>query len=97
VAGLPLLFLLFTLVTALGSPLIQTLNRMKEVEADIFALNAAREPDGAARLALRLVESVKLDPHPVEEALFYGTPSPRSRIHQAMVWKAESMALPNGR
>lgn len=93
VAGLPLLFLIFTLVTAIGSPMTRTFNRIQEAEADIFALNAAREPDGAAQLALRLVDFVKLDPHPVEEALFYRTPSPRTRIHQAMVWKAESMRL----
>jgi STE24 endopeptidase len=97
VAGLPLLFLLFTLVTAAGSPLTRTLYRVQEVEADIFALNAAREPDGAALLALKLVDFVKLDPSPLEEALFYRAPSPRTRIHHAMVWKAESMRPTNVR
>lgn len=63
----------------------------------MFALNAAREPDGAALLALRLVDFVKLDPHPIEEAFFYRAPSPRSRIHKAMVWKAESMRLKDDR
>lgn len=93
VAGLPLLWLGVTLLMAIGSPMTRTLNRMQEAEADVFGLNAAREPDGAALLALRLVEFVKLDPHPIEEALFYRTPSPRRRIYQAMVWKAENMRL----
>jgi STE24 endopeptidase len=91
VAGLPLLVLMFTLLTAVGSPVARMLSRMDEAEADLFALNAAREPDGAARVALRLVEYRKLDPGPIEEALFYRHPSPRNRIHAAMVWKAENI------
>lgn len=88
-AGLPLLFLLFTVLTLLAAPLTNTLNRADEHEADAFALNTAREPDGAARLALTSVEFKKLDPTPLEEALFYRQPGPRTRIYKAMVWKYE--------
>jgi STE24 endopeptidase len=88
-AGLPLLFGLFTVLSLLATPLTNTLNRADENEADAFALNAAREPDGAARLALTSVEFKKLDPTPLEAALFYRHPSPRQRIYKAMVWKSE--------
>jgi STE24 endopeptidase len=95
-AGLPLLFLLFTLLTFGAVPLTNTLNRIDEAEADTFALNVAREPDGAARLALTSSEFRKVDPTILEEVLFYARPSPRTRIYRAMVWKAEQARVDAG-
>ena len=43
--------------------------RVNEVEADIFGLNAAREPEGFAEVSLKLAEYRKLDPGPIEEFL----------------------------
>jgi STE24 endopeptidase len=90
VAGLPLMVLFFTAYLFVLTPLTNTYTRTTEAAADIFGLNAARQPDGFALTALKLAEYRKLDPGPLEEALFYDHPSGRARIRMAMEWKAES-------
>jgi STE24 endopeptidase len=91
VAGLPLLAALFSVYLFVLTPLINTLTRTMETEADLFSLNATREPDGFAQAALHLSEYRKMQPGPVEEALLYDHPSGWNRIHRAMVWKAENI------
>ena len=88
-AGLPLAVLLFSAYTLLATPVINSIVRSNEQEADVFGLNAARQPDGFARIALELSEYRKLEPGPLEEVLFYDHPSGRTRILTAMRWKAE--------
>ena len=91
VAGLPLLGALLAVYMFVMTPVLNTIIRTNEAEADLFGLNAAREPDGFASTALKLSEYRKLEPGPVEEWIFYDHPSGRSRIHMAMVWKAEHL------
>jgi STE24 endopeptidase len=88
-AGLPLLAALFSLYAFVLTPVINTHIRTSEAEADIFGLNAAREPDGMAEAAMQLSEYRKLSPGPVEEWIFFDHPSGRNRIGMAMRWKAE--------
>ncbi len=88
-AGLPLVALLFSTYLFVLTPVMNTLVRVEEYEADLFGLNAARQPDGFARAALLLGEYRKLEPGPIEEFVFYDHPSGRTRIHAAMRWKAE--------
>ena len=71
------------------TPVTNTLTRSQEAEADIFGLNASRQPDGMADVALKLGEYRKLEPGPIEEFVFFDHPSGRSRILMAMRWKAE--------
>lgn len=89
VAGLPLAALLFSAYLFAMTPLLNSIVRASEADADLFGLNAARQPDGVARVALKLSEYRKLSPGPWEEAIFYDHPSGRSRIFAAMRWKAE--------
>jgi STE24 endopeptidase len=89
VAGLPLAALLFTSYLFLMTPVLNTIIRTQEYEADVFGLNAARQPDGFAQTALKLSEYRKLEPGPVEEFVFFDHPSGRTRIFTAMRWKAE--------
>lgn len=91
VAALPLLALLVTIYSFLLTPITNSYVRTQEYEADIFGLNAAREPDGAATIALKLGEYRKLDPGALEEVLFFDHPSGRTRIMAAMRWKAEHL------
>lgn len=91
VAGLPLLAAVFSTFFFLATPVMNTYIRTNEAEADIFGLNAAREPDGFAETALKLGEYRKLDPGPFEEWFFFDHPSGRSRIEMAMRWKAENL------
>ncbi|HEX8794564.1 MAG TPA: M48 family metallopeptidase, partial [Polyangiaceae bacterium] len=88
-AGFPLFVLLFSVYGLLVTPVINTIIRTAEAEADLFGLNAARQPDGAAQAALKLAEYRKLDPGPIEELVFFDHPSGRHRIEMAMRWKAE--------
>jgi STE24 endopeptidase len=87
VAGLPLLYLLFSVFIFVTAPLINTYSRWVEDEADDFGLNASHQPDAAATTFLKLGEYRDLDPDPVIEVLFFDHPSGQSRIQNAMNWK----------
>lgn len=89
VAGFPLLALLLTAYGFVMLPMVNTIIRSNEYEADVFGLNAARQPDGFAEVALKLADYRKLAPGPLEEWLMYDHPSGRTRIFTAMRWKAE--------
>jgi len=90
-AGLPLLVALFSIYIFIATPVYKTIIRTAEVEADIFGLNAAREPDGFAEAIFKLSEYRKLEPGAVEEFIFFDHPSGYSRIYAAMRWKAENI------
>ena len=92
-AGLPLAALVLSAYLFVLTPVVNTIIRTNEQEADTFGLNASRQPDGFALVTLKLADYRKLEPSPVEEFLFYDHPSGRTRILGAMRWKAEH---PNG-
>jgi len=94
-AGLPLLALIFSTLLFLATPLLNTVVRVTEREADAFGINTSREPDGMAEVALKLGAYRKLNPAPLEEFIFYDHPSGHARIRMAMDWKAAN--LPAGR
>ena len=54
-----------------------------------------REPDGEAKVALKLGAYRKLDPSPLEEFIFFDHPSGRARIQMAMDWKAAHLPCGN--
>jgi STE24 endopeptidase len=89
--GLPLLALIFSTYLFLLTPVLNTYVRKTEAAADIFGLDAARQPDGFALIALKLAEYRKLDPGPLEEMLWFDHPSGRARIRMAMQWKAAEL------
>lgn len=91
-AGLPLLALIFTTLLFLATPLLNTVVRVTEREADAFGINTAREPDGMAKVALKLGAYRKLNPTALEEFTFYDHPSGRARIRMAMDWKAGNLS-----
>ena len=87
-AGLPLLLLIFVTFTFLATPVLNSIVRTTEREADQFGINTSREPDGEAKVALKLGAYRKLDPTPLEEFIFFDHPSGRARIQMGMDWKA---------
>lgn len=91
-AGLPLVMLIMAVFFFVITPVTNSIVRTNEAEADAFGLNVAREPDGFAQVALRLSEYRKLDPGPLEEAIFFDHPSGRTRVYKSMVWKAEQLS-----
>jgi len=92
-AVLPLVVLLGSIFFFVLTPIINTNIRMAEAEADIFGVNASRQPDGFAQAAIHLGEYRKMKPGPMEEWIFFDHPSGYNRIHKAMQWKAENLQL----
>jgi Zn-dependent protease with chaperone function len=91
IGGLPLIMVLFSLFMFLATPIQNNISRRSELEADYFGLNAAREPDAFASTIMKLSEYRKISPGRWEEILFYDHPSGKTRIFNAMRWKAENM------
>jgi STE24 endopeptidase len=91
-AGMPLAFAVLTFLFTLATPINNNIIRYHEHQADIFGLNASREPDGFAETALLLSEYRKMEPSPLERWFFYDHPSGYDRIRMAMEWKAHEMA-----
>src|SRR5438105_3932751 len=94
-AGFPLLILIFATFAFLITPVLNTIVRTAEREADLFGINTSREPDGEAKVALKLGAYRKLDPTPLEEFIFFDHPSGRARIQMAMDWKAAHLPAGN--
>lgn len=92
-AVLPLVFLLGSIFAFVATPILNTHTRTNEYEADMYGLNASRQPDGFARAAIHLGEYRKMNPGPIEEWIFFDHPSGRNRIYAAMRWKAENLRL----
>ena len=90
-AGLPLLALISSVLLFLATPVFNTVVRITEREADAFGINTSREPDGMAKVALKLGVYRKLNPTPLEEFIFFDHPSGRARIRMAMDWKAANL------
>lgn len=96
-AGLPALYASFAFFMFLAMPFVNTITRTQETQADLFGVNAAREPDAFATTVLKLSKYRKLDPSAVEEWIFYDHPSGRNRIYAMMRWKAEHINDPDVR
>lgn len=92
-AGLPLLMALLAVFFFVATPVNNFLIRYAEVEADIFGLNASREPDGFSEAIFKLAEYRKLQPGTVEELIYYHHPSGYNRILMAQRWKAENLPI----
>jgi STE24 endopeptidase len=90
-AGLPLLALILSTLLFIATPFLNTVVRVTEREADAFGINTSREPDGMAKVALKLGTYRKLNPTPLEEFIFFDHPSGRARIRMAMDWKGANL------
>lgn len=88
-ASAPLLLGLAAITGALLTPYQNTVIRLNESAADMFGLDSAREPDGFAKVAMRLSEYRKIEPGPVEEFLFFDHPSGATRVRMSMQWKKD--------
>lgn len=88
-AGLPLAFAIFTVVLYLLTPVLNSMIRTMENQADAFGLDAAQEPHGFASVAIRLSTYRKLEPSALEEVIFFDHPSGRARVERSMRWLAD--------
>jgi STE24 endopeptidase len=90
VAALPLMWALFSTFLIVATPVLNSISRQQETEADIFGLNAAREPHGFAMAAMRLSSYRKMQPTAIEEMVFYDHPSGYTRVYDSMRWLKEN-------
>lgn len=100
-ASMPFFSIAIALFSLVATPANNLLIRTSESAADRFGLDTAREPDGFARISMRLSEYRKLEPGPLEEFLFYDHPSGATRVRMAMTWKKRHvpdarMVFPDG-
>jgi len=86
-AGLPIVVILAAVLAFIATPLLSSLTRFGEMDADRFSLEHAREPDGLARALVKTIEYRAASPSRLEEILFYDHPSVERRIRRAMDWK----------
>jgi len=93
VAVLPRVFFIVTLCGFVFTTIGNSVSREDEHEADMYGLNASRQPDGFAQAAIHLGEYRKMNPGRLEEIIFYDHPAGRRRIHDAMQWKSENLQL----
>lgn len=88
-ASLPVLGIILAAAGLIAAPVQKSLVRMNESAADAFGLDAAKEPDAFALVAMRLSEYRKIEPGKLEEMLFFDHPSGSTRVHMAMQWKKD--------
>ena len=89
VAGLPLIGALFSVYMFAATPVLNSVIRGNEAEADRYGIATSGQPDGFAFVAMQLSEYRKISPGYWEEILFYDHPSGYARVRAAMEWKAE--------
>jgi STE24 endopeptidase len=93
-AGLPVLAAIGAVIGLLATPVMSTLIRTIETDADQFSLVHANEPDGLSKALIKTAEYRAPSPSALEEFVFYDHPSVENRIRRAMEWKATHPATP---
>ncbi len=87
-AGLPALAVTVSLVGFLATPLLNTISRHFESQADQYSLDHVGEPDGLATALVKTADYRNPRPGRLEEVIFYNHPSVEGRVLTAMQWKA---------
>jgi STE24 endopeptidase len=91
-AGLPVVSAILAVISLLATPVLNTLTRVVEEDADRYSLEHAREPDGLAAALVKTIEYRAASPGALEEFIFYSHPSVENRVRRAMEWKAARLA-----
>ncbi|MGZ8407995.1 MAG: M48 family metalloprotease [Caulobacteraceae bacterium] len=88
-AGLPILIAIISTLVLIGSPVLNSMSRFTETDADNFSLQNFNEPDGLAKALVKTAEYRAPNPSVLEETIFYDHPSVGNRVRNAMEWKAK--------
>jgi STE24 endopeptidase len=95
-AGLPVVVFMISVMSLLVQPVVNTLSRMDESEADRYSLETVNLPDALATALVKTAEYRNPRPGAVQEFVFYTHPSVERRVRAAMEWKAaHGAAAPN--
>ncbi len=92
--GLPILLFLVSLLGTAALPIVNTMTRISESEADAYSLRTVNLPDALSSALVKTAEYRYPRPGAVEEFIFYDHPSVERRVRAAMEWKAAHPALP---
>jgi len=87
-AGLPVLVILFAVLSLIDTPFANSMTRIAESDADRFSLENAHQPDGLAKALVKTIAYRASSPGRLEEIVFYNHPSVERRVRRAMEWKA---------
>ena len=93
-AVVPLFAIILAAYFLIMTPVLNSMVRIFESQADAFGLNAARQPDGFASVSMKLSQYRKIEPSPIEEMMFFDHPSGRTRVRMSMDWKARNVENP---
>jgi STE24 endopeptidase len=86
--GLPVLLFIVTVFGLLAQPVMNTLSRVDETEADMYSLKTVNLPDALASALVKTAEYRNPRPGALQEIAFYTHPSVERRVRRAMEWKA---------
>lgn len=89
--GLPILLLIVSVLGVLAQPVINSVTRVGESEADAYSLRTANLPDALAGALVKTAEYRYPRPSALQEVIFYSHPSVEKRVRRAMDWKAGQM------
>lgn len=92
--GLPVLVFMVGAMFLLAQPVLNTLSRLDESEADRYSLETVGLPDALASALVKTAEYRDPRPGPVQEFMFYTHPSVERRVRDAMYWKARRPRQP---
>jgi STE24 endopeptidase len=95
-AGLPVIMAVIATLALLATPIVNTITRTTEADADSFSLKYANEPDGLSKALVKTIEYRASSPSDLEEFIFYDHPSVEHRVRKAMDWKAAHMGSGGG-
>lgn len=91
-AGLPVVVFMISVMSLLVQPVVNTLSRMDESEADRYSLETVNLPDALATALVKTAEYRNPRPGAAQEFVFYTHPSVERRVRAAMEWKAAHAA-----
>ena len=86
--GLPILLFTIGLFSLFATPVINTLTRSSESEADAYSLRTVNLPDALSGALVKTAEYRYPRPSAVQEFIFYSHPSVEKRVRTGMDWKA---------
>lgn len=91
--GLPVLLALASVLGVFAQPVLNSLTRISEAEADRYSLETVNLPDALSSALVKTAEYRYPRPGELEEVLFYSHPSVEKRVRAAMEWKAVNLPL----
>lgn len=89
--GLPILLFIVSVLGLFAQPVLNSVTRIGESEADAYSLRTVNLPDALAGALVKTAEYRYPRPSAFEEIAFYSHPSVERRVRRAMDWKAEQL------